>query len=353
MASMSDLVQGQNRNVTVMSHTIPGHSGWESHSVGNVDYSFSLKIPGDLKNGRLFVTSGYLSGTIISLPSTGRIQTLGGGVISSAVYDLSLISGTTMNFTIRANQVKETSQSGGDSTRTYTKYTRYTINTSAHISGYLGDVVIPSTIPVTNISTKLINAQLRKSLTSEVTLNDRLVRVLANKKSGVISFSDFKNKYLVECKVPSVTYAFGGRYGSGTSYSSWSSWRGGVNTFGIVDGLHAYLLADVFSGNADAFGLEIRIANKNNPNLSSLSSSNTNYATLLNLGIVYLNASYNGGGNYGGTRTLNRNLTPEELEALGGQNSEIVYQYRMMGNSGGESLYVQHTIILSPETYSN
>lgn len=346
MASMEDLVQGQNRNVTVMSHTIPGHDRWGKHRVGDVDYSFSLNIPSDLKNGRLFVTSGHLSGTIISLPSTGRIQTLGYKAISSAVYDLSLVAGTTMNFTIRSNEVK--SSSGGN-----TKYNRYTIYTSAHISGYLGDVVIPNTIPVTNISMKLINSQLRKSLTSEITLNDRLVRILANKKSGAISFSDFQNKYLVECKVPSVTYALGGRYGSSTSYSSWSSWRGGVDTFGTIDGLHVYLLADVFSGNADAFGIEVRIANKNNPNLSSLSSSNTNYATLLNLGIVYLNASYHGGGNYGGTRTLDRDLTPTELEALGGPNSEIVYQYRIMGNTGSERLYVQHTIILSPETYSN
>lgn len=236
-----------------------------------------------------------------------------------------------VEFTVTGLEYRESYTNSSDMTR-YCYY-RYNVPFFMNLTRSVDEALVPEDLPSNNISFQLINEQLRRESNHSINLNEKLVRLLANKltSNSIISTNNLKGKRLVEFRYPFQYGQQGGGYGSGTSYSSWSDYITPIKNFGLVYGLHVYLEVKPTSGNADAMGIEVEIRNKDFQDKK-----------------ITLTAKYNGGGNSTSTYRLDRDLTEDEIQTLGGYNSRLEARFRIHVNTGNSTLYIICKAILTP-----
>ena len=194
------------------------------------------------------------------------------------------------------------------------------------------------TIPITNISLSLINTELGLSSNSALSIGNSLVRVLAGKASGAVSYSDLKNKSSrksISLTVNASTYG----YNVYSSASATGNYVAGSSDIVVTIGVGVYI-----SGVGGISGT---------PAISVSGFSTGDTVRINNYGQIN---GAGGGGGYGGTLyvTLSSNGNQGGTAILLGFATTINNQGTIAGGGGGGAggnLLNYSTLSKSPTTY--
>lgn len=124
--------------------------------------------------------------------------------------------------------------------------------------------------------------------------------------------------------LPTITYY------NGSSGGGWSPWSGAISTvenFGFIKSLSINITCTCSLGNFDYMGAEVIISN---------AKDSTKKITKSNI--------FGSGNNWGGTHSINIDLSAAELEKLGGADTQIKVNHSAHINRGSSGAEVLSTI---------
>lgn len=139
------------------------------------------------------------------------------------------------------------------------------------------------------------------------------------------------NKYLTSIMVKLGSYSWSRNHWGGSN-QTWSSWET-IQTMtghGFIHSINFKVYIAITSGNYDEISFQAYVMNK--------------YDTSKK---IYLTGHWGTGSNWTSNQSYSHTFTEEEKQKLGGPNTELVVQFRMMNNRGSSGMSSTYTFTLT------
>lgn len=183
--------------------------------------------------------------------------------------------------------------------------------------------ITPSTINLTKV--KLTNPSMIFNVGSNTYYG-----ALFDYKSGYTTLK-VGNKYLTSIMVKLGSYSWSRNHWGGSN-QTWSSWET-IQTMtghGFIHSINFKVYIAITSGNYDEISFQAYVMNK--------------YDTSKK---IYLTGHWGTGSNWTSNQSYSHTFTEEEKQKLGGPNTELIVQFRMMNNRGSSGMSSTYTFTLT------
>lgn len=138
-------------------------------------------------------------------------------------------------------------------------------------------------------------------------------------------------KYLTSIEVETGTHSFYIDFSGGSNGNTSGITTANLkNNFGFIQSVYFGMRADITHGNYDYIGFDAWIRNKHDKSK-----------------VVYYSGNWGTGSNWGHGQSFSHQLTYDEMERLGGPNSELVLEVRVHNNGGSTWVGTRNTFTIT------